>query len=469
VAPKLILGRYLVNDADVLGTGGYCIVRRGVDQKTGAAVAVKTFSDHIVEQNPEQAARKFAHEISVFRALGLFVGEQVSAEHKNLGRSCRAQLKAHPSRSFQMQSGADAGSLLLLGTCARPRELFANLIDYSRDEKGNPGRCPEDGKCWVVVELADRTLEQDMAARSKARQPYTTEEIREIVGAMVQMLAWLHSYGMVHLDIKPSNVMWFGDRWKLIDMDGCQPTGREVVLDGFFTPLYVAPELATSVVAGVERVRLSRSMDVWAFGVTMLDAIMQRAALEEYHSQFAYASLFDEGDENDWYRWVADTGAIQFKEVGVPDDLDADLRGLLAATLCKNSEERITVPGLLLHPFIFQSPKEEAAKTAPPSPARATAVKSLGPVGSIASQVFRSLGQGSDEVLQYQRVLNFVVEVCDWVARRSGFPVVFELDNIEPGVATSEEEFLAEIDGLRELYGDRIMVKALESVMERGR
>ena len=77
----------------------------------------------------------------------------------------------------------------------------------------------------------------------------------------------LHAIGVVHCDLKPSNVMFFADgvRWKLIDFDGAKRAGSERA--NSFTAVYAAPEASLEYVQSGQLPLAQASLDLWSFGV----------------------------------------------------------------------------------------------------------------------------------------------------------------------------------------------------------
>jgi eukaryotic-like serine/threonine-protein kinase len=76
-------------------------------------------------------------------------------------------------------------------------------------------------------------------------------------------LTYLHRNGVLHLDLKPSNVICQGEQAKLIDLGIAAPPGRG--RRGVGTPAYMAPEQ-------IRGGTLSDATDVWALGVLLYEA-----------------------------------------------------------------------------------------------------------------------------------------------------------------------------------------------------
>jgi len=97
-------------------------------------------------------------------------------------------------------------------------------------------------------------------------RPLSTPEAREMLGPILEALAYLHAQGMVHGHIKPSNIMVVSDRLKL-PIDSIQPAGK---LDkaAAQAKVYDAPETASGAIAP--------AADTWSLGITLVEALTQQ-------------------------------------------------------------------------------------------------------------------------------------------------------------------------------------------------
>ncbi|HTC53589.1 MAG TPA: protein kinase [Steroidobacteraceae bacterium] len=113
---------------------------------------------------------------------------------------------------------------------------------------------------FVVMEYAEQTLSQVLSQR-----PLTAEEVREMLPPTLEALAFLHSQGLVHSHLSPSNLLVVNDQLKL-SSDSIRPAGAPRV--GIAEPsLHVPPEAAHAA--------FSSAGDIWGLGVTLAEALTQ--------------------------------------------------------------------------------------------------------------------------------------------------------------------------------------------------
>jgi len=115
------------------------------------------------------------------------------------------------------------------------------------------GRCRLENRdrLYIVLEYAEENLSQILPLR-----PLTAAEGRETLEPLLDVLVYLHSKGLVHSRIKPSNILATADQLKL-SSDTLFPIGESRKSSGKFDA-HDAPETAAS--------PLSAAADVWSLG-----------------------------------------------------------------------------------------------------------------------------------------------------------------------------------------------------------
>jgi serine/threonine-protein kinase len=121
----------------------------------------------------------------------------------------------------------------------------------------------EDGQDFLVFEfvegptLADKLLQDG---------PFSSDLCIEYSSQLLSALGYAHSQGVIHRDVKPSNIFVCEGNWLKISDLGIARIESEtsVTTDGqiFGTPAYMAPEQ----VRGLD---IDRRVDVWAAGVVL--------------------------------------------------------------------------------------------------------------------------------------------------------------------------------------------------------
>jgi len=143
-APWIVAGRYEVGE--VVGRGGYGMVRRALDRKTGKPVAMKVLSAD---------AGKDPHLV-----------ERMLREQQAM--------------------------VALAGTCA------VTAVDLCRLPSGAP--------CLVMEWLEGRDLERQLSDWEAAAQKPSSAQLLQILRPITETLQRAHELGIVHRDIKPANI-----------------------------------------------------------------------------------------------------------------------------------------------------------------------------------------------------------------------------------------------------------------------
>lgn len=101
--------------------------------------------------------------------------------------------------------------------------------------------------------------------------PMEEESAANIIQQMVEVLAYCHSHGIVHRDVKPENIMLCGDEIMLVDFGLAAEVGK-VLEEGEDegTPIYLAPE------ARCGPVSCDGSLDMFSLGVALFAMLSGR-------------------------------------------------------------------------------------------------------------------------------------------------------------------------------------------------
>lgn len=128
----------------------------------------------------------------------------------------------------------------------------------------------DDDRPWIVMERLPGSTLADVVAR---RGPLPPQEVTAIADALLAGLAAAHTAGILHRDVKPSNVMFrepeTGGRAVLVDfgiahLDGDATLTATGMMMG--SPAYLAPERAQGLPAGP-------AADLWSLGATLWTAV----------------------------------------------------------------------------------------------------------------------------------------------------------------------------------------------------
>jgi serine/threonine protein kinase len=201
----IVAGRYEIDLASPLGSGGMAIVYRGRDLRTRRSVAVRTLR---TEYRTNPASR------AAFRQE---TRNQALATHGNIAR----------------------------------------IFDLHEEQEAP----------WAVMELVSG---QTLRELLNSHGPYPPSDAADLLDQVASALAYLHGRGMVHLDVKPENLIVAPDGTvKLIDFGLAQPLGRPAEPIGgaaFGTAAYLSPEQITGD-------RVDAAADVYTLACVMYEVL----------------------------------------------------------------------------------------------------------------------------------------------------------------------------------------------------
>jgi serine/threonine protein kinase len=125
---------------------------------------------------------------------------------------------------------------------------------------------------FLVMELGLESLEQFLLREGPIRHAAADQLVETLLDAVCE----IHSAvpPLLHLDIRPANVLRFEDGWKLGDFGLAHSLSGAYTMTGNFNRLLMPPE-TLSFTPG-EVMRIDARWDVWAMGVTIARALLNR-------------------------------------------------------------------------------------------------------------------------------------------------------------------------------------------------
>ncbi|SDQ47095.1 protein kinase domain-containing protein [Thermostaphylospora chromogena] len=173
----------------------------------------------------------------------------------------------------------------------------------------------DDGRPWIIMELVEgRSLEQVIEEEG----PLPPRLVAELGAELLEALRAAHAQGILHRDVKPSNVLLTeSGRVVLTDFGIAKAEGDATLTKTGMvigSPGYTAPERARGEYSGPES-------DLWSLGATLYFAVEGRPAYER--------------------RTIAETLAALMTENADPPTQAGPLRGVLEAMLEKDYRERL--------------------------------------------------------------------------------------------------------------------------------
>lgn len=317
----------------IMGEGTSSICRKGTNEETQAQVAIKVYKDTKGGNKAEDVMMlKFKRQVEVLLEL---------------------------QQPFKQPTDATLWHESL--ATAKPASLFMTLTDYSKDADG-PNADPDDGIVYVITELAQYSLKDYLALRREQQRPLPADSVKSISRAVILVVAGLHAKGLVHIDLKPENLMMFGGRLKLIDVDGCVKIGTTVSIQDSsisFSPCYCAPEWAQFLInESNSKITIHPALDVWSVGMTICELVTLNALLKPMYGNFLRNAHSHREAGFLFMDWLSN-----IKKVPLPKNIekyDQDFVTLIVDWLlvCDKTKRKSCAQSLA-HPYILSAAKDK--------------------------------------------------------------------------------------------------------------
>ncbi|MCI0343067.1 MAG: serine/threonine protein kinase [Planctomycetales bacterium] len=137
------------------------------------------------------------------------------------------------------------------------------------------GMGSHEGVHYIAMEYVDGTTLDELLEKERL----TPQRVAEIVAAAADALHYAHENGVIHRDIKPTNLMMDKERRVLVaDFGLARPEGASRITGAgqlLGTPAYMAPEQAAG-----EHESVDRRTDVYSLGATLYEMLTLRAPFE---------------------------------------------------------------------------------------------------------------------------------------------------------------------------------------------
>ena len=224
----------------------------------------------LAEQSTRWVGRLIASRYRLLRVLGVGGhGAVYEARHELTGRRFAVKLLLRDPRELRGLAERLVREAKATSLVSHPNVV--EVIDVGVD--------PESDCLYLIEELIEG---DDLRARMRARRRMTTQEVRAVMGPVLDGLGAAHAQGVVHRDLKPGNVMLArgpggAEVPKLIDFgiskvdprDATEDADGPLTRDGMLlgTPDYMAPEQAR----GAQSV--DARADLWSVGVLLYEML----------------------------------------------------------------------------------------------------------------------------------------------------------------------------------------------------
>eukprot|EP00746_Dinoflagellata_sp_MGD_P047772 gnl/MRDRNA2_/MRDRNA2_218012_c0_seq1.p1 gnl/MRDRNA2_/MRDRNA2_218012_c0~~gnl/MRDRNA2_/MRDRNA2_218012_c0_seq1.p1 ORF type:complete len:655 (-),score=126.24 gnl/MRDRNA2_/MRDRNA2_218012_c0_seq1:19-1983(-) len=326
-----VLDRYEVNGcssgAALLGAGSFSITWRALDKHTKTLVALKTYKYIEDKAEYEEMLLKFKHQVEILQKLEKDLSQ---------GELCWGQ-EQETYWSKHLES-------------LNSKQVFLQLVDYSKNWFRQP-HPHDDGACYVILEMGEYSLKDFLVQRREENDPLDPHEVQSIARSIVEAVAAFHSKRLVHLDLKPENIMFVDGHWKLIDVDGAMEfTSVATVEDSgiAFSPAYCSPEFAQFALGDDEStsITINPATDVWSVGLTLAELVLKTSVIHQQNVKLLQGQNFN--TPQGVIEWLAfDCPHRKLPLPSALTEFDADFARMIGSMLVRSADDRVVLAKVL--------------------------------------------------------------------------------------------------------------------------
>ncbi len=224
--------------------------------------------------SPFEPSKRLVGEYELLQRLGGNMGDVYKARHRRLDKLVALKLlPADPRHPFEAAARFQR-EMKAVGALDHPNVVEAH-------DAGE-----QSGVIYLAMKLIDGV---DLERLVRQRGPLPIAEACDMIRQAALGLHYLHQRGLVHRDVKPSNLMWTPEgavkvldlglaRWRLETEEGQQLTGADRVMG---TPEFLAPEqIENAAQAGIQA-------DLYGLGGTLFYLLTARAPFADRKSLFS--------------------------------------------------------------------------------------------------------------------------------------------------------------------------------------
>jgi hypothetical protein len=204
------------------------------------------------------------------------------------------------------------------------------------------GTVVKDYEVWILADYCAVGSVKDLMKITL--ETLEEDQISQVCNEVLKGLSYLHSNGIIHLDVKAANILLTLDGIvKLADFGVSEQIQRGSMMitanDFIGSPLYMAPEV---ILKGLH----NNKADIWSLGITLIE----------------FAEGRPPNTDVDNIKKLLEVPNRPSPKLKNPKEWSVSFNDILSKILIKEIEKRPTANELLLHPFVQSAKGSEVLK-----------------------------------------------------------------------------------------------------------